>query len=132
MEPGSVRVSRCHVADIGTVEAVVTDVVAAGESAAAALVALELEAVDGVGEVIDVVSVRVRAGGAMGIEGAAVASLDAFPVAALLCVGVRVGPEDAHVIEVLVAVRRRFVVVLADAISCAGRGVRVCHTWGGV
>ena len=65
MEPGSVGVSRGHVSDIGTVEAVVTDVVAVGESAAASLIALELEAGDGVGEVINVVSVRVRAGGAM-------------------------------------------------------------------
>jgi hypothetical protein len=33
---------------------------------------------------------------------------------------------------VLVAVCRRFVVVVADAVSCAGRRVGVCNTWGGV
>jgi hypothetical protein len=68
----------------------------------------------------------------MCIEGAAIASLDAFPVVALLCVGVCIGPEDAHVIEVLVAVGWRLVVVLADAVSCVGPGVGVYQTGGGV
>ena len=56
----------------------------------------------------------------------------AFPVVALLCVGVRIDAEDAHVIEVLVAVGRGLIVVLADAVAGVEDGVGVCHTWGGV
>jgi hypothetical protein len=91
-----------------------------------------LETGDGVGKFVDVMGVDVRAGAAVCIEWAAIASLDAFPFVALLCVGVCIGPEDTHVIEVLVAVDGGLVVVPSDAVSCVGHGVGVYHTWGGV
>ena len=50
---------------------------------------------------------------------------------ALSSVGVRIFPEDAYVIEVLVTVGWWLVVVLADAVSSAWYGV-ICHTWGGI
>ena len=81
--------------------------VTVGESTAASLVSFELEAGDGVGEFGHVGGVRVCIDVTMCIEGATVASLCAFPDMALSCVGVRVFPEDAHVIEVWSGVGRR-------------------------
>ena len=94
MDPCAVPLVWGHVADVGTVKAVVTEVVTAGESATASLIAFELETGDGVGEFVDSGGVHVHAGVAICIEVAAIASLDAFPVVALLCVGVHIGLED--------------------------------------
>lgn len=104
--------------DVGTIETVVPGVVTAGESTAAALVAFELEVGDCACEFGYRVGVRIRTCIAMGLEGATVAGLCALPGLTLACVGFRIGSKDTHVIEVLVAMSRRFVVVMADAIAC--------------